>query len=157
AGFNRHYHDCGGAGRDEQDVPNFKGRRPRSKTGIRTASSFRASAFGFARRTVAEEVRMKTSPGDHSPYAAHSAFTDIHCHCCPGIDDGPESWEASLAIARMSVANGTRTIVATPHQLGNYEKNTAEQILNLSVESQRRVHDAGLPLTILPGADVRIQ
>jgi protein-tyrosine phosphatase len=88
---------------------------------------------------------------------AEDFFTDIHCHLLPGIDDGPEDWEASLAMARMAVAQGIRTIVATPHQLGSYEKNTAGQILHLTAEAQRRIHEASLPLTILPGADVRIQ
>jgi protein-tyrosine phosphatase len=84
-------------------------------------------------------------------------FTDIHCHLLPGIDDGPEDWETSLTMARMAVAEGLRTIVATPHQLGRYEKNTAERILLLAAEAQQRIKEAGLPLTILPGADVRIQ
>ena len=100
---------------------------------------------------------MKTSPLDHSPFTAHPVFTDIHCHLLPQIDDGPKDWEATLAMARMAVAEGIRTIVATPHQLGNYEKNAAEQILLLVVEAQRRIDEAGLPLTILPRADVRIQ
>ena len=59
--------------------------------------------------------------------------------------------------ARLAVANGNRTIVATPHQLGRYEKNSAEQILQLTAEAQQRVTQAGLSLTILPGGDVRIQ
>jgi protein-tyrosine phosphatase len=91
------------------------------------------------------------------PSVASDLFTDIHCHLLPRIDDGPKDWEATLAMARMAVAEGIRTIVATPHQLGNYKKNAAEQILLLVVEAQRRINEAGLPLTILPGADVRIQ
>lgn len=100
---------------------------------------------------------MKTSRLDHSPLPNHPVFTDIHCHLLPQIDDGPKDWDATLAMARMAVAQGIRTIVATPHQLGNYERNTAEQILLLAVEAQRRIDEAGLLLTILPGADVRIQ
>jgi tyrosine-protein phosphatase YwqE len=84
-------------------------------------------------------------------------FTDIHCHLLPEIDDGPKDWEASLAMARMAVANAIRMIVATPHQLGRYEGNTADRILSLTAEAQRRIHNAGLPLTLLPGADVRVQ
>jgi protein-tyrosine phosphatase len=100
---------------------------------------------------------MKTPPLEHSPLANDLMFTDIHCHLLPGIDDGPKNWQASLAMARAAIANGIRTIVATPHQLGRYEKNTAEQILHLTAEAQQRVHETGLPLTILPGADVRVQ
>jgi protein-tyrosine phosphatase len=42
-------------------------------------------------------------------------FTDLHCHLLPGVDDGPETIEESLAYAAAAVAAGTRTIVATPH------------------------------------------
>lgn len=84
-------------------------------------------------------------------------FTDIHCHLLPEIDDGPKDWEASLAMAQTAVVNGIRMIVATPHQLGRYETNTADQIRVLAAEAQRRIQDAGLPLTVLPGADVRVQ
>jgi len=91
------------------------------------------------------------------PLTTHPVFTDIHCHLLPGIDDGPRDWKASLAMAQMAVAGGIGTILATPHQLGRYEQNTAEKILSLTAEAQRRFQDAGLPLTVLPGADVRIQ
>jgi protein-tyrosine phosphatase len=42
-------------------------------------------------------------------------FTDLHCHLLPGVDDGPDTIEESLAYAAAAVAAGTRTIVATPH------------------------------------------
>ena len=47
-------------------------------------------------------------------------FVDIHCHMLPGLDDGADSWEESLAMARLSVADGFSTVITTPHQLGNY-------------------------------------
>ncbi len=101
---------------------------------------------------------MKTSPlPPHPSPLTTQVFTDIHCHLLPQIDDGPKDWETSLAMARMAVANGIGTIVATPHQLGRYERNSAEQILQLTAEGQQRITQAGLPLTILPGADVRIK
>jgi len=39
---------------------------------------------------------------------------DLHCHVLPGIDDGPETIEGSLALARAAVAAGVRMLVATP-------------------------------------------
>ena len=93
----------------------------------------------------------------NSDFRDSDFFIDIHCHLLPGIDDGPKDWKASLAMARMAADAGVRTIIATPHQLGRYEKNTTDRIVTLATESQRQIHDAGLPLTVLPGADVRIQ
>src|SRR5579862_6242324 len=40
---------------------------------------------------------------------------DLHTHILPGIDDGPETIEGSLEIARVALAAGTGTLVATPH------------------------------------------
>ena len=42
-------------------------------------------------------------------------YTELHFHLLPGIDDGPATMEASLDLARVAAAEGTRTIVATPH------------------------------------------
>jgi protein-tyrosine phosphatase len=40
---------------------------------------------------------------------------DLHCHVLPAVDDGPASVQEALAIARVAVASGTNTLVATPH------------------------------------------
>jgi protein-tyrosine phosphatase len=42
---------------------------------------------------------------------------DLHFHCLPGIDDGPASWDDAVALCRAAAAEGTTTIVATPHVL----------------------------------------
>jgi protein-tyrosine phosphatase len=42
---------------------------------------------------------------------------DIHFHCLPGIDDGPETWEEAVELCRAAADEGTKTIVATPHVL----------------------------------------
>ena len=42
-------------------------------------------------------------------------MVDIHCHILPEVDDGPKSWEASLEMCRLAVADGVEHIVATPH------------------------------------------
>jgi len=45
---------------------------------------------------------------------------DIHCHILPEVDDGPKSWEVSIEMCRMAVADGIRHIVATPHANERY-------------------------------------
>jgi protein-tyrosine phosphatase len=42
---------------------------------------------------------------------------DIHFHCLPGIDDGPRDWDEAIALCKAAEAEGTDTIVATPHVL----------------------------------------
>ena len=84
-------------------------------------------------------------------------FADIHCHLLPSIDDGASDLETSLAMAEMAVADGIHTIVVTPHQLGSFGHNTSDQIRGLTQELQHILDSEGIPLEILPGADVRIE
>jgi len=42
-------------------------------------------------------------------------YVDLHFHLLPGVDDGPADMAASLELARAAVADGTATVVATPH------------------------------------------
>ena len=42
---------------------------------------------------------------------------DLHFHCLPGVDDGPDDWDEAVALCRAAADQGTETIVATPHVL----------------------------------------
>ena len=84
-------------------------------------------------------------------------FVDVHCHCLCGLDDGPATMAESLRLCKMLVADGILTVVATPHQMGRFDGcyqagqiRDAVAILNGALERQ------GIALTVLPGADVRI-
>lgn len=87
---------------------------------------------------------------------APCSFVDLHCHLLPGIDDGAADVETSLAMARMAVADGTYLIVTTPHQLGNFSQNRGDQIRRRVAGLQQQLDAAEIPLSVLPGADVRI-
>lgn len=83
-------------------------------------------------------------------------FTDIHCHILPGLDDGARSWDEACAMAKMAVANGIRTIIATPHQGGTFSHNSAEVICRRIEEFQSLLAQHSISLEVLPGADVRL-
>ncbi|WP_445491792.1 tyrosine-protein phosphatase [Niallia sp. 03133] len=81
---------------------------------------------------------------------------DIHCHILPGIDDGAKTIEDSLAMAKAAAEEGIKTIVATPHHRNNQYNNKKEEILQ-GVEALNKVLvQENMPLTILPGQEVRI-
>lgn len=84
-------------------------------------------------------------------------FVDIHCHLLAGIDDGSTSLDETLAMARLAVDDGIRTIVTTPHQLGNYGANRGDDIRRRVVELQSTLAERDIPLDVLPGGDVRIE
>ena len=85
------------------------------------------------------------------------SFTDIHCHMLPGIDDGAESWDESVEMAKMAVGESIETVIVTPHQLGGYGQNTGKKIRLLASQLQQRLNEESIPLRILPGGDVRIE
>jgi protein-tyrosine phosphatase len=86
-----------------------------------------------------------------------TAFVDIHCHLLPGIDDGAKDIGESLEMARLAVADGTASVIATPHQLGNFSQNKGDDIRRRVAELQQRLDTEKIPLQVLPGADVRIE
>lgn len=82
---------------------------------------------------------------------------DTHCHILPNSDDGADSMETALLMARMAADSGVTTIIATPHSNlpRAKEKNFRDAPLALRfVELIRRIQEAGIPLEILPGAEV---
>lgn len=81
---------------------------------------------------------------------------DLHCHVLPGIDDGPDSIEGSLALARVAADQGTRAIVATPHVSWRYADNDSLKIARLVQETNTALADAGIALELLAGAEVAL-
>ena len=82
---------------------------------------------------------------------------DIHCHCLPGLDDGPVTTEDAVALCRALVADGITTAVATPHQLGRYDLSNGAADVRAAVAALRDVlAREGVPLAVVPGADVRV-
>jgi protein-tyrosine phosphatase len=78
---------------------------------------------------------------------------DLHCHVLPSIDDGPETIEGSVALARAAAAAGIRTLVATPHVSARY-RNDAATITRLVDQLNGRLAAEGVALDVLPGAEI---
>lgn len=81
---------------------------------------------------------------------------DLHCHILPGIDDGADSLETSLEMARIAVADGIVLTACTPHQMPGYYENRAEDIRRAVVALQARLDEAEIPLHLTTGADVHL-
>lgn len=81
---------------------------------------------------------------------------DLHSHILPGLDDGAQSLEEALAMARLAVTNGITDIVATPHTGNGRYENEREGVLAAVAHFQRELAAAEIPLRIHPGAEVHL-
>jgi tyrosine-protein phosphatase YwqE len=52
----------------------------------------------------------------------------MHSHVLPGIDDGAKTPEESIQLIKRMMDLGIKKIIATPHIMADYYKNTAESI-----------------------------
>lgn len=84
-------------------------------------------------------------------------YVDIHCHCLPGLDDGPKNIEESLALCRAIVDDGITVAIATPHQLGQFDNcNEPSKVRQAVLELNRELEDNKINLTVMSGGDVRV-
>ncbi|MDU1846677.1 MAG: CpsB/CapC family capsule biosynthesis tyrosine phosphatase [Niallia nealsonii] len=81
---------------------------------------------------------------------------DIHSHILPGIDDGAQTIEDSIKMAKAAVNEGITTIIATPHHKNNQFNNLKSSILTKVNDLNTVFKQENIPLTVLPGQEVRI-
>jgi tyrosine-protein phosphatase YwqE len=57
-------------------------------------------------------------------------MVDMHSHVLPGIDDGAQTPQQSIELIKKMMEVGIRKIIATPHVMADYYRNTSETIGN---------------------------
>ncbi len=85
-----------------------------------------------------------------------TGLTDFHSHILPGMDDGSQSLDVSIAMLRMEAEQGIGHVIATPHFYPRYDapeaflrrRNQAEALLRAEMETH-----TGLP-RLSVGAEV---
>jgi protein-tyrosine phosphatase len=80
-------------------------------------------------------------------------YTDIHFHLVPGIDDGPATIDESVALAATAVAEGTSTIVATPHVRSDFFTAVHELPARIA-ELEDRLAAEGITLCVKRGGEL---
>jgi protein-tyrosine phosphatase len=81
---------------------------------------------------------------------------DLHCHLLPGIDDGPETLDEALGMARLAVQDGISEAFVTPHiHVGRWNNERAG--IDAAVSAYRKaLVKAGIPLALGFAAEVRL-
>jgi protein-tyrosine phosphatase len=78
---------------------------------------------------------------------------DLHCHILPGLDDGPATPEAAVAMARAAVAAGTRAIATTCHVNHVFGLGPAE-LAGARAALAERLAAEGVELELLAGGEI---
>jgi len=79
-------------------------------------------------------------------------MVDIHHHLLPGLDDGSNSLETSVAMAKLAASDGITHIVCSPHANGTYEYDPAVNAARTE-ELRARLAQEGVPITLGSGCD----
>ncbi|ANQ50588.1 capsular biosynthesis protein [Flammeovirga sp. MY04] len=79
--------------------------------------------------------------------------TDMHAHFLPGIDDGAQNIGESLAIIKSLHSMGYTKLVATPHVMSDFFKNTPEIIHKALEEVRTAVKEEGIAVDIDAAAE----
>lgn len=82
---------------------------------------------------------------------------DTHLHILPGIDDGPETIEESLQLARALVQEGVHTAIATPHFNDEFPHYTAAEIRARVADMQAALDRQHVPLRLHAGHEALIK
>ena len=81
------------------------------------------------------------------------SYTELHFHLLSGVDDGPATLEESVALARAAAADGTATILATPH-VNEYFVTDVSSLPERVEEVAHALRRAGVRIDVLRGAEL---
>lgn len=80
---------------------------------------------------------------------------DLHIHILPGLDDGAETMEDALEMARISAESGVDTMVASSH--GNFDGYEPEELYERYERKfqafQERLSEEEIPLKVCRGME----
>lgn len=87
-------------------------------------------------------------------------FTDAHIHILPGMDDGSDSTDTSIAMLKMLMQQGVEEIIATPHYYHHREKSPAhflERRTKALEKLQAAMASLGVSVPIRLGAEIAVE
>ena len=87
------------------------------------------------------------------PTASAAPRTEIHCHLLPGVDDGARDLGDSLEMATVAAADGTATIVVTPHVRSDFVDDPSS-VREAFAELSAAVTAAGIAVELHRGGEL---
>ena len=81
---------------------------------------------------------------------------DLHCHFLPGIDDGPETVDEALALARAAVADGITHSMLTSHIDPDRYVNQRSSLEGVFASFAEQIRAARIPLELRLGGEASL-
>ncbi len=81
---------------------------------------------------------------------------DLHSHILPGLDDGAQTLEQAIAMARAAVQDGIHIVAATPHHHNGQYMNEAHVVQEQLQRFNERLEEERIPLTVVGGQELRV-
>lgn len=79
--------------------------------------------------------------------------TDMHSHLLPDLDDGSSNFQESLDMIRQFQQMGFKKLITTPHIMGDFYKNSKDNILPKLKELRALLAEENIPIEIEAGAE----
>jgi protein-tyrosine phosphatase len=83
-----------------------------------------------------------------------AGYVDLHCHLLPSVDDGAQTLEESLEMARALAGAGFSDVAPSPHAWPELPDSAAIDERRASL--QRALSEAGIELNLHPNAENRL-
>lgn len=88
-----------------------------------------------------------------SPFELSRIGVDIHSHLLPGIDDGAQSLDQSIAMINKFVEFGYKKLITTPHIMSDMYPNSPETILPALKLVEDEISRLNIPIQLEAGAE----
>jgi protein-tyrosine phosphatase len=95
----------------------------------------------------------KKEPKTNIIFNYESVIVDMHSHVLPGIDDGAQNVQESVALIKKMMSLGIKKIIATPHVMADFYRNTPETIGNALTLLKAELAQQGINIPVEAAAE----
>ena len=78
---------------------------------------------------------------------------DLHAHILPGVDDGAQTEDDTLKMARVAADSGTKVILATPHRRDVTQRSSVDYVRGLLDRMNGKIAELGIDLSLRQGME----